>query len=67
MALIDNIDQAHKLTSVQLAGLGVALSVADQVLPQLQAVMPPWAYAIVFALTAVARVIKQPSLGASGG
>ena len=62
MALIDNITQAHKLTSVQLASVGVALSVADQVLPQLQAVLPPWAYAVLFTLTAVARIIKQPSL-----
>lgn len=62
MALIDNFAQAHKLTSVQLASLGVAISVADQVLPQLQSVLPPWAYAVVFALTAIARVVKQPSL-----
>lgn len=62
MSFIDNISQAHKLTSVQLAGLGIVLSVADQVLPQLQSVLPPWAYAVVFALTAIARVVKQPSL-----
>lgn len=62
MALIDNFAQAHKLTSVQMAGLGIALSVADQVIPQLQSVLPPWAYAIVFVLTAIARVVKQPSL-----
>lgn len=62
MQLISNAADALKMTSVQLAGAGAALAVADQFLPVLQAVIPPGAYAVLFGLVAIARVILQPKL-----
>lgn len=62
MQLIDNASQLHKMSSVLLAGATAALAVADQVLPILQGVVPPFAYAVLSALVILARAIKQPSL-----
>jgi hypothetical protein len=62
MQLISNASDALKMSSVQLAGAGAALAIADQWLPTLQAVIPPGAYAILFALVGLARVILQPKL-----
>ncbi|MCY1408729.1 hypothetical protein D9M71_240570 [compost metagenome] len=62
MELIHNWKDAWKMTSVQLATAGSLLAVADQVMPTLQAVIPPAAYAILFSVVAVARVILQPKL-----
>lgn len=62
MQLISNAADILKMTSVQVAGAGAALAIADQVLPALQAVIPPAAYAVIFGLVAIARVILQPKL-----
>lgn len=62
MQLIDNASKLLKMTSVQLAGLAGGLAIAEQVLPQLQGVIPPAAYAVLSALVIIARAIKQPSL-----
>ncbi|MNI99227.1 hypothetical protein D3C76_1050410 [compost metagenome] len=50
------------MTSVQMAAATGLVAIAEQVLPQLQAVLPPWAYAVASALVIIARAIKQPSL-----
>lgn len=62
MQLIDNASKILKMTSVQVAGVAGALAIADQVLPQLQGVIPPVAYAVLSVLVIIARAIKQPSL-----
>lgn len=62
MKLIDNASKLLKMTSVQVAGLAGALAIAEQVVPQLEGVIPPVAYAVLSALIIVARAIKQPSL-----
>ncbi len=62
MQLIDNASKILKMTSVQVAGVAGALAIADQVLPQLQGVIPPAAYAVLSVLVIIARAIKQPSL-----
>lgn len=62
MKLIDNASKLLKMTSVQVAGLTGALAIAEQVLPELQAIIPPAAYAVLSAIVIVARAIKQPSL-----
>lgn len=62
MKLISNASDALKMSSVQLAGAGAALAIADQLLPTLQAVIPPAAYAVLFALVGLARIILQPKL-----
>lgn len=62
MQLIDNASKILKMTSVQVAGVTGALAIADQVLPQLQGVIPPAAYAVLSVLVIIARAIKQPSL-----
>ncbi|MNZ99099.1 hypothetical protein D3C78_1184100 [compost metagenome] len=65
MQMIDNVNQLHKMSSVLIAGATGALAIADSVLPQLQAVLPPWVYAVLCAAIIVARAIKQPKLGTS--
>lgn len=62
MQLIDNVKQLFKMTSVQVAAATGALAIADQVLPQLQGVLPPIAYAVLSAVIIIARAIKQPAL-----
>lgn len=62
MQLIENASKLLKMTSVQVAGLAGALAIAEQVLPQLEGVIPPAAYAVLSVLVIVARAIKQPSL-----
>lgn len=62
MQLIDNASKILKMTSVQVAGVAGALAIADQVLPQLQGVIPPAVYAVLSVLVIIARAIKQPSL-----
>jgi hypothetical protein len=62
MQLIDNWKQALSLTSVQAAGAITALAIAEQLLPSLQAVLPPIAYGVLGVLVMIARVILQPKL-----
>lgn len=62
MQLIDNASKILKMTSVQVAGLTGLIAIADQVLPQLQGVIPPAAYAVLSVLVIVSRAIKQPRL-----
>lgn len=62
MQLIDNAKSLAKMTSVQLAGLTGLLAVAEQVVPQLQGLIPPAAYTVLSVLVIVARAIKQPRL-----
>lgn len=62
MQLIDNISDLFKMSSVQLAGATGALAIADQVLPQLQGVIPPVAYAVLSAVIIIARAVKQLNL-----
>lgn len=64
MQLIDNAHQLLKLSSVQIAGASAALAIAEQALPQLQAVIPPAAYGILSLLVILARAIKQTKLAA---
>lgn len=62
MQLIDNVSQLLKMTSVQVAGAGVLLTIAEQVIPVIQPYLPPGWQAAAFVLVAIARAIKQPSL-----
>lgn len=62
MQLIDQIGQLHKMTSVQVAAATGALAIADQVMPVLQGVIPPAAYAVLSVLMIVARAVYQPKL-----
>ncbi|NBA95519.1 hypothetical protein [Pseudomonas sp. R5(2019)] len=62
MQLIDNWKEAWKMSSVQVGGAVVALGVAEQLMPQLQAVLPPAAYAVLGVVVMIARVILQPKL-----
>lgn len=62
MELIDNASQLLKMHSVQVAGLTGILAIAEQVLPSLQGVIPPVAYAVLMGVLVVARAIKQRSL-----
>lgn len=62
MQLIEQASQLHKMTSVLLAGATAVLAIADQVMPVLQGVVPPAAYAVLSVLVIVARAVKQPSL-----
>jgi hypothetical protein len=64
MQLIDNVSQLLKMRSVQMAGATAALAIAEQVLPQLQAVIPPGTYAVLMAVLVLARAIKQSTLRA---
>lgn len=66
MQLINNWKQALSLTSVQAAGAIAALGVAEQMMPQLQAVLPPVAYAILGVVVMIARVVLQPKLRGAG-
>lgn len=63
MQLIDNVRDLARMTSVQVAGLTGLLAIAEQVVPQLQAMLPPGIYALLSGLIIVARAIKQPKLG----
>lgn len=59
MKPIENWRHAHRLWSVRLSAATAALAGAEWLLPNLQGVVPKWAY---FALTAAifaARMIKQ--------
>ena len=62
MTLISNWKQALSMTSVQAGGAIAILGIAEQLLPQLQAVLPPIAYGVLGLLVMVARVILQPKL-----
>ena len=62
MTLIDNWKQALSLTSVQAGGAIAILGMAEQVMPSLQAVLPPIAYGVLGVLVMIARVILQPKL-----
>lgn len=62
MQLIDNWKQALSMTSVQAGGAIAVLGIAEQLMPQLQAVLPPIAYGVLGVLVMVARVILQPKL-----
>lgn len=62
MQLIDNASKILKMTSVQVAGVAAGLAIAEQVLPQLEGVIPPAAYAVLSVLVIIARAIKQPRL-----
>ncbi len=50
------------MSSVQTGGVIAALGIAEQMLPQLQAVLPPTAYGVLGILVMLARVILQPKL-----
>lgn len=62
MQLIDNVQHLLKMTSVQVAGLTASLAIAEQVMPQLQGVIPPATYTVLSVLVIVARAVKQNSL-----
>lgn len=62
MTLIDNWKQALSMTSVQAGGAIAVLGVAEQLMPSLQAVLPPMAYGVLGLLVMIARVILQPKL-----
>lgn len=59
MQLIENWKGALRLTSVQVGGAIAVLGVAEQLLPQLQAVLPPVAYTVLGVAVMIARVILQ--------
>ncbi|WP_322616997.1 hypothetical protein [Pseudomonas sp. BIC9C] len=50
------------MSSVQTGGAVAALGIAEQMLPQLQAVLPPVTYGVLGILVMLARVILQPKL-----
>jgi hypothetical protein len=62
MQLIDNWKQAMSMTSVQAGGAIAVLGVAGQLMPSLQAVLPPVAYGVLGLLVILARVVLQPRL-----
>lgn len=62
MQLIDNWKQALSMTSVQVGGAVAVLGIAEQLMPQLQAVLPPIAYGALGLLVMIARVIVQKNL-----
>lgn len=62
MQLIDNASDLVKMHSVQVAGLTGGLAIAEQVIPGLQGVIPPVAYAVLMGLLVVVRAIKQTTL-----
>jgi hypothetical protein len=62
MQLIDQVGQLYKMTSVQIAAATGAIAVAEQVMPVLQGVIPPAAYAVLSVLMILARAIYQPKL-----
>lgn len=63
MQLISNWKDALKMSSVQAGGAIAALGIAEQILPQLQGVLPPAAFGILGILVMLARVVMQPRLG----
>lgn len=63
MKLIDNWKKALSMTSVQAGGAIAVLGVAEQLMPSLQAVLPPIAYGVLGLLVMIARVVLQPKLG----
>jgi hypothetical protein len=63
MQLIDNWKQALSMTSVQAGGAVAALGLTEQLMPTLQAVLPPIAYGVLGLLVMIARVVLQPKLG----
>lgn len=66
LAPIQDWQRAHKLLSVQLAGLLLALDVAYDYLPALAQYLPEnWVRWIALAII-VGRVIRQASVGRSG-
>jgi uncharacterized membrane-anchored protein len=65
MTLISNWKQALSMTSVQTGAAIAVLGITEQLMPQLQAVLPPVAYGVLGLLVMVARVILQPKLSAS--
>jgi H+/gluconate symporter-like permease len=77
MKLIDNINEVARLWSVQVAGIGAALSAVWLALPETQQAaiidalgLPPGALALLaFVATIAARVLKQdlPSTNNGGG
>ncbi|KJH75343.1 DUF7940 domain-containing protein [Pseudomonas sp. ES3-33] len=62
MQLIDNWKQALKMQSFQVGGAIAVLGIAEQLMPSLQAILPPLAYALLGGLVMIARVILQPKL-----
>ena len=62
MQLIDNWKQALSMTSVQAGGAIAVLGIAEQLMPQLQAVLPPLAYGVLGLLVMIALVVLQPKL-----
>lgn len=66
LAPIEDWQRAHKLLSVQLAGLLLALDVAYDYLPAITQYLPQyWVRWIALAII-VGRVIRQASVGKSG-
>lgn len=62
MQLISNAKDIMKMTSAQIAAGGVALGIADQLLPVLHGIVPPGIYALIFGAVIIARSILQPKL-----
>ena len=62
MQLIDNWKQALSMSSVQAGGAIAALGVAEQLMPQLQAVLPPITYGVLGLVVMIARLIIQKKL-----
>lgn len=51
-----------KMSSVQAGGAIAVLGIAEQMLPQLRALLSPAAYGILGIMVMLARVILQPKL-----
>ena len=62
MQLIDNWKKALSMSSVQAGGAIAVLGVAEQLMPQLQAVLPPIAYGVLGLVVMIARLIVQKKL-----
>lgn len=62
MQLIENWKDAFKMASVQAGGAIAVLAVAEQLMPSLQAVLPPIAYGVLGVLVMIARVVLQKNL-----
>ena len=58
----DNYIPGPRFNAANDSSLNAALGVAEQMLPQLQAVLPPAAYGVLGILVMLARVILQPKL-----
>ena len=63
MHLIDDWRKIlNKAWSMRFATITAVLALAEQVIPQLNGVVPPMAYAVLSIAVVVARMIPQPKM-----